>query len=81
MRALMRAAQDRVVAVGDAGHLDGRARRRQVGDVAGELGERSLHLVGRGIGIDEALDHDLGARRHFQIDRLASHQLAPARRG
>ena len=46
-----------------------------VGDVAGELAERPLVLVGRGIVADEALDDDLGRGRHFEIDRLAAHQL------
>src|SRR5580698_672779 len=73
--AFQRAAEDRFAPVCDAGHLHGRARRRQVGDVAGIFAERSFHLVGGRIIADRALDDDLGAGRHFEIDGLAAHQL------
>src|ERR1700730_9244399 len=74
-RAFQRAAEDRVAAMGDAVHLHGRPRRRQVGDVAGIFAERAFHLVRRRVIADEAFNDDLGAGRHFEVDALASHQL------
>src|SRR5579862_1191542 len=72
---LQRAAEDRVAPMGDAGHLHGRPRRRQVGDVAGIFAERPFHLVGRRVVADGAFDDDLGAGRYFEIDGLTAHQL------
>src|SRR5439155_26135124 len=74
-RALETAAEDRIAPAGDAGDLHGRARRGDVGDVAGELPERSFHLVGRRVVADDPLDHDLGRGGHLEVDRLAAHQL------
>src|SRR5580704_10483366 len=74
-RAFQRAAEDRVAPVGDAGHLHGRPRRRQVGDVAGIFAERPFHLVARRVIADDAFDDDLGAGRYFEIDGLTAHQL------
>ena len=68
-RALDGAAQDRVVAVGDGGDADGRLGRAVAGEIAGELGERPFHHVGGGVEPEIALDHDLGRRRHVEIDR------------
>ena len=74
-RAFDGAAQDRIVAVGDAGDADGRFRRAVAGDIAGELRERAFHRIGVGFDAEIALDHDLGAGRHVKIDGLAFDQL------
>lgn len=57
----------------DAFHLDDRSRRPLRRHVAGELAERSL--LDTGARHDLALDHDLGAGGHVQIDGLAAHEL------
>ena len=61
--------------MGDAGDLHGRARRGDVGDIAGELAEGPFPLVGRRVVADDPLDHDLGRGGHLEVDGLAAHQL------
>ena len=71
----MRAAQDRIVAVGDGGDADGRLRRLVAGEIAGELGERPFHDELRRIELEIALDHDFRARGHVEVDGLAFDEL------
>ena len=59
----------------DAGNADSRFRRAVAGDIAGDFGERAFHDIGFGIEAEIALDDDLGARRHVQIDRLAFDEI------
>jgi hypothetical protein len=72
---------DRIDAMGDRGHFDHEAGPGGA-HVAGVFAERSLRLANAG-GHD-ALDHDLGVRRHFEIVGLAPYDLqrrAPERAG
>src|SRR5437870_7452542 len=73
--ALEAAAEDRIAAVRDARHVHCGAWRRHVRDVTRELAKGSLCLIGRRVVADEALDDDLGAGRHLQVDRLAADEL------
>jgi hypothetical protein len=61
--------------VGDGGDVDGRLERAVARHIAGKLGERAFHRVGAGIEFQHALDHDLGTRRHIEIDGLALDQF------
>ena len=74
-RAFDAAVQDRIVAVGDGGDADRRLRALVARDVAGEFGERALHVVVLGIELKIAFDHDLGGGRHVKIDRLAFDEI------
>ena len=64
--------EDRVLAPRDRGHLHEGVVFLQV-DVAVRFAERRLGL--EVFGVDEALDDDLGFRRHQQIDGLRLHDV------
>ena len=70
-RAFDRAAQDRIVTVGDGGDANCGLGRTVAREIAGELGVRAFHHVSGGIEPEVALDHDLGRGRHVQVDALA----------
>src|SRR3982074_3756265 len=65
----------RIVAVRDGGDPDGRLGHAVAREIAGELGEGPFHLEGRGVEIEIAFDHDLGARRDVEVHRLAFDEI------
>jgi hypothetical protein len=67
---------ERVAAQGDAADLDERCRDLRA-EVAGVLAERAVRrvLAGRG----EALDHDLGVRRHQDVGAVRQRRHEPQR--
>ena len=56
----------------DRGHLHEGVVFLQI-DVAVRFAERRLRL--QQLGVDQALDDDLGLRRHQEIDRLGAHHV------